>query len=68
MLTFLILAVLILLLLSGLPIFAGLGLTAIAIVVIAEGVEYEEQRALLAAEGCDFYQGYLFSKPMDAYV
>lgn len=37
MLTFLILAVLILLLLSGLPIFAGLGLTAIGIVVIAEG-------------------------------
>ncbi len=37
MLTFFILVVLILLLLSGLPIFAGLGLTAIAIVVIAEG-------------------------------
>ncbi len=37
MLTFVILALLILLLLSGLPIFAGLGLTAITIIVFAEG-------------------------------
>ncbi len=33
--------------------------------VVAEGVEYQEQLALLAAEGCDEYQGYLFSKPID---
>lgn len=32
--------------------------------VIAEGVEDEEQRALLLEEGCDEYQGYLFSKPV----
>lgn len=32
--------------------------------VIAEGVETEAQRSLLAAAGCDFAQGYLFSKPI----
>ncbi len=32
--------------------------------VIAEGVETAEQRDLLAAVGCDFVQGYLFSKPI----
>ena len=32
--------------------------------VIAEGVETEEQRALLADAGCQLYQGYLFSRPM----
>jgi EAL domain-containing protein (putative c-di-GMP-specific phosphodiesterase class I) len=30
--------------------------------VIAEGVETEGQRSLLAAAGCDYAQGYLFSK------
>jgi EAL domain-containing protein (putative c-di-GMP-specific phosphodiesterase class I) len=32
--------------------------------VIAEGVETEEQRQLLALYGCHHYQGYLFSKPV----
>ena len=32
--------------------------------VIAEGVETEAQRELLAGLGCHFYQGYLFSRPI----
>lgn len=34
--------------------------------VIAEGVETSQQRDLLAAAGCDFGQGYLFSRPVAA--
>ena len=32
--------------------------------VIAEGVETEDQRQRLCDEGCKYYQGYLFGKPM----
>ncbi len=32
--------------------------------VVAEGVETTEQFDFLADNGCDFYQGYLFSKPI----
>jgi diguanylate cyclase (GGDEF)-like protein/PAS domain S-box-containing protein len=34
--------------------------------VIAEGIETQRQRQLLAAAGCDFGQGYLFSKAVPA--
>jgi EAL domain-containing protein (putative c-di-GMP-specific phosphodiesterase class I) len=33
--------------------------------VIAEGVETEEQLALLAREGCNLYQGFLCAQPVD---
>ncbi len=33
--------------------------------VIAEGVETEEQLSLLAQEGCNIYQGFLCSEPLD---
>ena len=34
--------------------------------VIAEGIETVQQRDLLVAAGCDYGQGYLFSKPVPA--
>ncbi|QIZ83159.1 EAL domain-containing protein [Bermanella marisrubri] len=34
--------------------------------VIAEGIETEQQKQLLINSGCDFGQGYLFSKPVSA--
>ena len=36
----------------------------LGIKVVAEGVETEQQRDLLVAAGCDFGQGYLFSRPL----
>ena len=32
--------------------------------VVAEGIETRQQRALLESAGCDYGQGYLFSKPV----
>jgi EAL domain-containing protein (putative c-di-GMP-specific phosphodiesterase class I) len=32
--------------------------------VVAEGIETDEQHALLLQANCDFGQGYLFAKPL----
>ena len=34
--------------------------------VLAEGVENEQQLEFLRQQGCDTYQGYLFSPPVPA--
>ncbi|NRR31783.1 EAL domain-containing protein [Oxalobacteraceae bacterium] len=39
---------------------------ALRMAVLAEGVETEQQFALIVTEGCQAYQGYLFSKPLPA--
>ena len=36
---------------------------SLKIKVVAEGVETEEQLALLKSQGCDEVQGYYYSKP-----
>ena len=33
--------------------------------MIAEGVETEEQEAILKECGCDRFQGYLYAKPLE---
>ncbi len=38
----------------------------LGIKVIAEGIETAEQRAILTAAGCDYGQGFLFSRPCTA--
>ena len=38
----------------------------LSVPVIAEGVETEEQLAVLQAMGCDLVQGYYFSRPVPA--
>jgi diguanylate cyclase (GGDEF)-like protein/PAS domain S-box-containing protein len=44
---------------------ANIGKT-LGLIVTAEGVETEEQRAFLASTGCTELQGYLFSRPVPA--
>lgn len=39
---------------------------ALALDVIAEGIETEEQYRLIVAEGCEIYQGFLRAQPMSA--
>ncbi len=34
--------------------------------IVAEGVETEEQRIYLSQKGCDYFQGYLFCRPVPA--
>lgn len=37
---------------------------SLGLAVIAEGVETDDQLALLAAEGCNYFQGFLFAGPI----
>jgi EAL domain-containing protein (putative c-di-GMP-specific phosphodiesterase class I) len=39
---------------------------SLGLVVVAEGVEMQEQLTLLENLGCDYVQGYYFSKPIPA--
>ena len=38
---------------------------SLGLAVIAEGVETEAQRAALAAQGCNYYQGFLCAEALD---
>ncbi len=44
----------------------GMG-RALKLHIVAEGVETREQLAFLRMQGCEAYQGYLFSKPVPAH-
>jgi EAL domain-containing protein (putative c-di-GMP-specific phosphodiesterase class I) len=48
--------------LRGIVAMAG----ALGLEVVAEGVENEAQLAVLRAEGCDYYQGFLRAAPLSA--
>lgn len=39
---------------------------ALDLAVVVEGVESEAQRALVASEGCEYYQGFVRSEPVSA--
>ena len=39
---------------------------ALQLGVVAEGIETDGQRAVVCAEGCQAWQGYLGAKPMSA--
>ncbi|SHJ57906.1 putative bifunctional diguanylate cyclase/phosphodiesterase [Halodesulfovibrio aestuarii] len=41
---------------------------ALGLTVVAEGVEEEEQHIMLLEAGCDFSQGYLFSRPVSPQI
>ncbi|MDH5738791.1 MAG: EAL domain-containing protein, partial [Nitrospira sp.] len=43
----------------------GMG-RALKLHIVAEGVETRDQLAFLRMQGCEAYQGYLFSKPVPA--
>jgi diguanylate cyclase len=39
---------------------------ALELRIIAEGVEREAELEMLRAEGCDYFQGFLRSRPLNA--
>ncbi len=39
---------------------------ALDLQVLAEGIEQQEQRDFLSGKGCEYFQGYLFGRPMPA--
>ena len=41
-------------------------MNALGLKIVAEGVETEEQAKRLIELGCDYLQGYFYSRPIDA--